>query len=44
MKKLEHESTFKSLGSGIQMSIMNKFPNEADKLLLNPKIKIIIEV
>jgi len=42
--KIEHETSFNALGSGIQMSIMKKYPDQSNKLLDNPRIKIIIEL
>ena len=41
---IEHETTFNSLGSAIQMAIMKKNPDQSSKLLKNPKIKIMIEI
>lgn len=40
--EITHEATFNSLGSAIQMSIMKKNPDQASKLIKNPRIKIII--
>lgn len=40
---IEHETTFNSLGSGVQMAIMKKYPGKSALLLKNPKIRITIE-
>ena len=42
--ELKHETTFNSLGSAIQMSIMKKYPDQASELIKNPRIKIVISV
>lgn len=42
--KIEHETTFNSLGSAIQMSIMRKNPDQASNLIKNPRIRIIIDL
>jgi len=42
--ELEHETTFNSLSSAIQMGIMKKYPDQASSLIKNPRIKITIEV
>jgi len=42
--ELTHESTFNSLGSTVQMSIMKKYPDQASMLIKNPRIKIVIEL
>ena len=46
MKKItiEHDTTFLSLGSGLITSILKKNKEYAQKLLDNPRIKIVIEV
>ena len=42
--KIEHETTWNSLGYGIQGSILRKYPKQANDLMKNPKIKIIINL
>lgn len=42
--ELTHETTFNSLGSTVQMSIMKKYPDSANKLMGNPRIKITIKL
>ena len=41
---LECETTFKSLGQTIQMRLLALYPKQAEYLLTNPKVKIMIEV
>lgn len=41
---IEHDTTFNSLGSTVQMGIMKKYPDKASELIKNPRIKIMIDL
>ncbi len=42
--ELTQETTFNSLGTTIQMSILKKYPDQVNKLIKNPRIKILIKL